>query len=159
MRSSSGKHTFEAGLLVGIVVGLSALTIHGRREDEPSAPHSPDHQDDALWESICTVESHHDPKAYCASEDSAGIAQIRPICVRDCNRIVGQNKWTLDDRWDVDKSREMFFAYTSHYLKHYKVGGSEARARIWNGGPTGWRKSSTEGYWRKVSRELKRREQ
>jgi hypothetical protein len=42
------------------------------------------------------------------------------------------------------------------YLKHYGRGKStEQQARIWNGGPTGDRKSSTEAYWRKVQKAIK----
>ena len=50
----------------------------------------------------------------------------------------------------MEKSKEMFFFYTDHYMKAYGLEGPEARARIWNGGPRGYRKESTEQYWEKV---------
>ena len=50
----------------------------------------------------------------------------------------------------MEKSKEMFWFYTNHYMKAYGLEGDEARARIWNGGPRGYRKESTEKYWEKV---------
>ena len=44
----------------------------------------------------------------------------------------------------------MFFFYTGHYMAAYGVKGDEARARIWNGGPQGYRKKATLKYWKKV---------
>lgn len=111
---------------------------------------------DALWAAICEVESGGDPLAYNIPEESAGIAQIRPICVRDCNRIVGEQKWSLYDRWSVEKSKEMWVVYTSHYMVAYGLTTAEDRARIWNGGPKGWKKTSTLGYWGKVQKALER---
>lgn len=35
-------------------------------------------------------------------------------------------------------------------MKAYGQKGDEARARIWNGGPRGYRKDSTKKYWKKV---------
>ena len=42
------------------------------------------------------------------------------------------------------------------YLRHYGRGKTtEQQARIWNGGPTGDRKTATEAYWRKVQEAIK----
>ena len=106
----------------------------------------------ALWQSVCAVESGGNPMAYNAQEQAAGIAQIRPICLRDCNRIVGYTRWTLADRYNPIKARAMFETYTGHYMRHYKLTGGESAARIWNGGPEGWRKQGTLAYWRRVER-------
>ena len=35
----------------------------------------------------------------------------------------------------------------------------EVLARIYNGGPSGWRKKSTEAYWKKVRKEIERQKQ
>ncbi len=110
---------------------------------------------DDLWKAICTVESSNNPYAYNSKENAAGIAQITPICVVDCNRIIGYEKWTLADRYDPKASHEMFKLYTAYYKRYYGLKSDEAAARIWNGGPTGWKKRATHKYWRKVSRELR----
>ncbi len=103
-----------------------------------------------LFRRICLVESGDRLDAYNPAERAAGPAQIRPICVEDCNRIVGYERWTLADRYDRAESFAMFKTYTGHYQAHYNLSSPESAARIWNGGPTGWKKKSTEKYWRKV---------
>jgi hypothetical protein len=104
----------------------------------------------SLWRAVCRVESRGDPKAYNAAEQAAGIAQIRPICLRDCNRIVElvggpADLWTMTDRYDARKSREMFAVYVTYY---HPEPDAEAWARIWNGGP---KMRGTDRYWRLVS--------
>ena len=108
------------------------------------------HESDVLWQAICMQESGGDPNEYKADEQAAGIAQIRPICLRDCNRIIGYERWTLSDRYNPIEARAMFLLYTGHYMRHYGLHGSEAASRVWNGGPTGWRKNSTLSYWEEV---------
>ena len=44
-----------------------------------------------------------------------GILQITPIYVKDVNRILGEERFTLDCRIDIDKSLEMFEIYQSYY--------------------------------------------
>jgi len=99
------------------------------------------------FKAVCWVESGGDPKAYNAREQAAGIVQIRPICVRDCNRIIGYEKWSLADRWDPVKSWQMFRLYVRYYAPQ---GGPEQWARTWNGGPKGPRRASTLAYWQRV---------
>ena len=106
---------------------------------------------------IILIESGGDPKAYNQREQAAGLMQIRPIYVQDVNRILGEDRYTLDDRWCREKSIEMFVIYTRHYYNHYwrqiesmGMGEDEAKARIHNGGPRGWQKKATDEYWQKV---------
>lgn len=115
-----------------------------------------------LFRAICMVESGNDPNAYNYEENAAGVAQIRPIMIQDANRIYrlrtwakDGDHWTLNDRYDPAKSREIFETVISHYMTHYDLTGAKAAARIWNGGPTGWKKRATLQYWRKVSAALK----
>jgi len=112
-----------------------------------------------LWKAICTVESGGDPEAYNPKEGAAGIAQIRPVCLRDVNRIARlrgeEERFTGADRHDPAAARRMWALYLDHYGKAYarrtgRAPTPEVYARIWNGGPTGWRKGSTRGYWRRV---------
>ena len=107
---------------------------------------------DALWAAVCEVESSGDAGAVGDGGDSVGIAQISTICVKDCNRIVGHQRWALADRLDPIKSRAMFDCYTNHYEPD---GSAEAICRLWNSGP-GWasKKHLTERYWQKVRKIL-----
>jgi hypothetical protein len=113
-----------------------------------------------LWTAICKVESGGDKRAYAADEDAAGIAQIRPCVLADLERL-GLGRFTPDDRWDPAKSRRIFDIYVRHYGARLRVAAGrrptdEDLARIWNGGPNGWRKPSTAGYWQRVEEECGR---
>ena len=108
---------------------------------------------DTIWRAICQVESSGNPDAHNPGEDARGIAQIRAIMVDDVNRIVGSDKYTHDDAWCAEKSREMFDIYNSNY---HPKGDAHRISRCWNGGPTGHKKKATEKYWLKVKAELER---
>jgi len=102
---------------------------------------------------VAMVESGGDPN--CKNGDAGlavGILQIQPIMVRDCNRILGREEYTLADRRNVSKSVEMWCIYSLHY---YPNGTPEQWARAWNGGPDGPRQKCTLPYWRKVESNLK----
>lgn len=104
------------------------------------------------WAAIAMVESGGDP--HCRPGDAGqavGILQIRPIMLRDVNRIVGENRYSLDDRRNVRKSVEMFVIHSMHYWPN---GGPEQWARAWNGGPQGPQREATAGYWQKVQRAM-----
>jgi hypothetical protein len=108
-----------------------------------------------LWEAVCAVESSGNPHAVGdrgadGVYRAAGIAQIWAITVKDINRFAG-TKYTLNDRFDPVKSKEMFTLYTEHYAKGRSL---EFKARIWNGGPKGAYKGATLAYWRKIQSKL-----
>jgi hypothetical protein len=120
--------------------------------------------DDRLWRAIVAVESSGNPLAYNPTTGATGIAQIREICVDDCNRIARQqgldDSFTYADRRRPGKSREMWNIYLTYYGQEYRRQTGrrptdEVFARIWNGGPTGWTKPSTEEYWQKVHQALR----
>lgn len=105
---------------------------------------------DRLIAALIAVESGGDDKAIGDKGKAVGCLQIWPIIIRDCNRIIGQNKYTLKDRLNRQKSIEI----CKIVLSHYEVG-DEAQARRWNGG-TNWRqKPETIKYWNKVRRAMK----
>lgn len=98
------------------------------------------------------VESAGNDSAYNLKEDAVGCLQIRPIMVREVNRILkrcGEDKrFDVKDRWSRDKSIEMFIIWRDY---HHPSSGYEKIARNWNGGADGYKKKSTEKYWEKVS--------
>lgn len=69
------------------------------------------------WEkflkALILVESNDNPKAIGKTND-VGILQITPIYVKEANRLSGKN-FTLDDRYSVEKSLEMFSIIQNHY--------------------------------------------
>jgi len=110
-----------------------------------------DYNFDDLLAAIATVESNNDPNAYNKKENAAGLYQIRPIYLKDVNRILGVQRYKLFDRFDPQKSREIAYVYLNHYGKNKSL---EQLARIHSGGPQGYKRKSTLAYWHKVKRVL-----
>ena len=89
--------------------------------------------------------------------DARGPLQIHRCCWEDVKRD-GEE---YSDCEGLDYSIEIFQRYMLRYATEKRLKRSvtdEDRARIWNGGPNGWRKESTEVYWEKVSATLSDRE-
>ena len=88
-------------------------------------------------------------------EPSVGVLQIRPIMVREvnriCKRIGSHQRFTLKDRFDRQKSIHMFLIWKEF---HHKDSDFEAIARSWNGGPRGPKLNRTLKYWEKVEQQL-----
>lgn len=109
----------------------------------------------ALFLAIVAVESGGNVNAIGDKGKAVGPAQTWEITVRDVNRIAHTN-YTLNDRFSLQKSAEMFQIYTDHYGKRYGWPvPDEIRAKIWNGGPNGPSKPSTDKYWNKVRSKIK----
>ena len=118
-----------------------------------------------VWDSfvaaVIQVESRGNDNAYCRKEDAVGCLQIRPIMVREVNRILKLNniqmRYTLNDRWSRVRSLEMFEIMAEEVeccedltrLEFYEI-----VARKWNGGHRGDKKRSTKKYWEKVKGKL-----
>lgn len=98
---------------------------------------------------IAQVESGGNPKAVSKSGTYVGLLQMAPICVRECNRIVGKNKFTYNDRYSKEKSIEMFIVFQEY---HNPEGNMEKAIRLWNSGDKNCmkNKSKTEAYYRRV---------
>ena len=108
-----------------------------------------------LWEAVCQVESGGNPRAVGdrgadGVYRAAGIAQIWAITVKDINRFAG-TKFTLNDRFDPVKSKQMFTLYTEHYGKGRSV---QFKARFGTVGRKGAYKGATLAYWRKIQSKL-----
>lgn len=110
---------------------------------------------DEIIHAIGKVESNHNDQAIGDNGKAVGRYQIWKICVDDVNRIIGRKVYSYEDRKDPKKAKQICAIYINHYARVYerKTGlkaTAEVKARIWNGGAFGWRKSSTDKYWQKV---------
>ena len=116
--------------------------------------HFNEEPDDKIINALIQIESAGNDNAYCVEEDAVGALQIRRTMVRDVNRILRRQKsnqrYTYEDRWNRQKSIEMF----NIYCNHYNLVTPEEKARCWNGGPRGLQKLSTKRYWEKVKKQL-----
>lgn len=107
---------------------------------------------------LCSVESGNNPAAIGDHGRAVGILQVHAECVRDVNRIVGEKWYTLEDRYNPAKSKEMARIYLNYYCSKERLGRpatAEDYARTWNGGPR-YNKKTTNGYWHKVKTVLGR---
>ena len=110
-----------------------------------------------VMDAIIQVESKGNPKAHNKNGDCAGILQITPGLVKQCNAWLkakkSKKRYTLSDRYNVKKSKEMFVMIQKHYNKSNNV---EKAIRVWNGGP-GYTLEGTNEYYRKVMKYYKKK--
>lgn len=93
-----------------------------------------------------------------------GLLQVRKTTIDDAKRIAGENeirrKWgkrslSESDMKNFAKAKWVSQVCLSHYGKYYtkktgKIPTLEVYARIHNGGPFGWNKSSTRKYGKRA---------
>ena len=116
------------------------------------------HPIDELIDALIYVESRGKDSAIGDThlkEPSVGVLQIRPVMVREVNRILkiqgNEERFNLKDRFDREKSILMFRVWQNY---HHSDNNLEEIARSWNGGPKGVKNKRTEKYWIKVKEQL-----
>ena len=83
-----------------------------------------------------------------------GPCQIRSCYLKDVNRIAGTS-YSIDEvRRSETLSRWCVITYVRHYGERYeRLTGEkltmEVAARIHNGGPNGWKRRTTDAYWKR----------
>ncbi|MBO5594464.1 MAG: lytic transglycosylase domain-containing protein [Prevotella sp.] len=106
-----------------------------------------------VMDAIIQVESGGNARA--VSGNSVGAMQITPILVKDCNIILKKRnsklRYTLADRYSLEKSKEMFLLIQSFHNPENNV---EKAIRAWNGGPK-YSVRATNRYYKKVMNKLK----
>jgi len=116
-------------------------------------------KDGDLLTALIFVESRGNDSAigdrHLVGNEAVGALQIRPIMVREVNRILKiqgkTERFDLKDRFDREKSIHMFMIWKEF---HHRDSSPEKIARNWNGGPKGYKVSRTEKYWLKVEKQL-----
>lgn len=102
-----------------------------------------------LLSALIAVESGGNDRAE-GRHGELGALQIKPILVRDVNRIMGTH---YAHRQMTNRAIATFIAQA--YLAHYGQNLSdESLARIWQGGPSGHKRSATRAYGKRVMRTL-----
>ena len=134
-------------VMVAILMGCTVESFAKTNGKESSFDWTP------VMNAIIQVESGGNPRA--VSGPSCGAMQITPICVRECNNILEKRKskkrYTMNDRFDVQKSKEMFLLIQSFFNSANDV---EHAIRSWNGGQH-YSRRATQRYYEKVMRHLK----
>ena len=106
-----------------------------------------------VMDAIIQVESEGNPRAVIGN--SVGVMQITPVLVKECNDILKKQKsnkrYTLDDRYSVEKSKEMFLLIQKYFNPENNV---EKAIRSWNGGIK-YSVKATNKYYQKVLARMK----
>lgn len=101
---------------------------------------------------IIRVESGGNAKA--VNGIYVGILQMSPNVVKECNNILRSRKsskrFTLNDRYNAQKSKEMFVLFQSQYNPSNNV---EKAIRMWHGGAN-YSVKKTQQYYNRVKRFL-----
>ena len=113
-----------------------------------------------LLAALIQVESHGNDQAlgdyWLGQPHAFGCLQITDHVLADVRRFSG-HWWSRGDCFDRNKATRICRLYLEHYATRERLGHEptiEDLARIWVGGPEGWRKPATLPYWRRVLREL-----
>ena len=83
----------------------------------------------AMAEAFAWVESRGNHMAYNEKEDAVGLLQIRPIMVREANRLLGEEAFTLADRWEPIESIDIFCTVIEHHNPKLDI---DRAIDIWN---------------------------
>ena len=117
-----------------------------------------DKQNVSLIDALIQVESNGDVNAVGDNGKAYGCLQIWDVVIQDVNRVYRTN-YKHKDAFSKSKAEQICRLYLTHWGKHYertthKKVTYEILARIWNGGPKGYKKKQTIAYWNKVRKEL-----
>lgn len=96
---------------------------------------------------LILIESGGDPLAVGDGGRAVGVLQIHPVMVAECNRLAGEERWTLADRTCRARSIQMATIFLSH-MKSRNPGISQVRlGETWN---TGSMRRRNPAYQRKL---------
>lgn len=121
----SDRTLYLALFFAGVLWGISILAVYGYFVGDSEPPpaeitYVPVYTERPAvdWElftlALILHESKGDDNAVGKTGD-AGCLQITAIYVKDANRILGYERYTLADRFDREKSIEMFNIVQEHY--------------------------------------------
>lgn len=96
-----------------------------------------------IWKAVCMVESTNNAKAYNRREKATGIAQIRPIKLKDYNQRT-HSHYTLVDCYKVEVSKKIFMYYAQKFNPN-----EYSKIAI------DWNKCRNNTYWLKVKKYIK----
>ena len=104
-----------------------------------------------LLAALVAVESGGNDQAR-GRHGELGALQVRRCVVTDVNRIAGTHyRWAeMTNRW---AAMGVMRIYLGHYCAEGRLGRKatdQDLARVWHGGPDGWRRRKTLAYWRRV---------
>jgi len=103
---------------------------------------------------LITIESGGNDFAIGDDGKAYGCLQMHAAYVQDAAEHAGKD-WIHEDAFQRDVAIQIFEAYMDRYATKERLGREptiEDVARIHNGGPNGYKKPSTDKYWKKVKK-------
>ena len=103
---------------------------------------------------LMTVESGGDINAAGDDGKAIGAFQLHGCYVQDAAEHADL-PWVHEDAWFPSQSGQIVKAYMARYATEERIGRPvtvEDICRIHNGGPNGYKKSSTDAYWAKCKK-------
>ena len=97
---------------------------------------------------LVRIESNGNQYAVGDQGRSLGILQIRKEVIADVNRF-SKIKYTHEDAYSPEHAKAICRIYLQHYCTPLRLGHEptmEDLARVWNGGPNGYKRSCTLPY-------------
>ena len=87
--------------------------------------------DSIEWEIFMLAVAMEESQWSCAARngDAVGFLQITPTCVKEANRILGKEQFTLEDRWSKERSVEMWHVIQNHHNPSHD---HDKALQIWN---------------------------
>lgn len=138
---------FRVVLFIVCVLGTSPV-MGADAAAESRAAQTENFDWEPVIKAIVQVESEGNTRA--VKGNSCGAMQITPILVAECNNILKKRKskkrYTLRDRFSLEKSKEMFLLMQSHFNPLNDI---EKAIRSWNGGNK-YSVKRTQRYFEKV---------
>ncbi len=141
----AGMFSLSIGSLVfsiGMILTLDCESI----EEKPSEDTR------ALMMAIMGVESSFNRNKADGLAGEVGPFQIKECVVDDVYNFLGRN-YSYDDRKDIETAWRIATDYMDLWATKERLGREptiQDRARIFHGGPNGWRKPSTVAWWNDV---------
>ncbi len=138
------KVIFMKKILTILCFLAASISCHAENKDTITS----DFDWEPLMECIIHMESKGNAKA--RNGQYVGILQISPGMVRTCNNILAKQgnsiRFTLNDRYNVKKSKEMFIVFQSGFNPKNSI---EYAIRSWKGGAR-YSKKATQSYYNRV---------
>ena len=117
-------------ILLSVIALLAALPVLAQQRDTTAVE---EFDWEPVMEAIIMHESKGNARAVCGIY--VGALQIAPVLVKECNDILKQRgsteRFSLDDRFSIEKSKEMFKLIMSKYCPENDI---DKACRIWSGG-------------------------
>ena len=104
--------------LSGVYAGIVSERDNGKKIYDTVIIKVKEGNDSVKWDklinAIIQVESERKDSAK-SNKGAVGQLQLMPVYVKDANRILGEEKYSLSDRYKRDTSIEMFNVVQGHY--------------------------------------------